>query len=76
MHKENIGILRMTGEVTDRFNEITLFGMTLFWQKAVESFTKSIIHFLTYKVERLFNSEWYCLLVLQFSSFTLGAEYG
>ena len=24
----------MTGEVTDRFNEITLFGMALFWQKA------------------------------------------
>ena len=26
----------MTGEVTDRFNEITLFGMALFWQKAIE----------------------------------------
>ena len=53
----NIGILRMTGEVTDRFNEITLFGMALFWQKAIEFFTKFIIHFLTYRVERLFNSE-------------------
>ena len=45
--KENIGILRMTGEVTDRFNEIILFGMALFWQKAAEFFTKFIIHFLT-----------------------------
>ena len=36
----NIEILRMTGEVTDRFNEITLFGMALFWQKAIEFFTK------------------------------------
>ena len=27
----NIGILRMTGEVSDRFNEITLFEMALFW---------------------------------------------
>ena len=59
--KENIGILRMTAEVTDRFNEITLFGMALFWQKAIEFFTKFIIHFLTYRVERLFNSEFYCL---------------
>ena len=33
-HFINIGILRMTGEVTDRFNEIILFGMALFWQKA------------------------------------------
>ena len=57
----NMGILRMTGEVTDRFNEITLFGMALFWQKAIEFFTKFIIHFLTYRVERLFNSEFYCL---------------
>ena len=48
----NIGILRMTGEVTDRFNEITLFGMALFWQKAIEFFTKFIIRFLTYRVER------------------------
>ena len=51
----------MTGEVTDRFNEITLFGMALFWQKAIEIFTKFIIHFLTYRVERLFNSEFYCM---------------
>ena len=58
---ENIGILRMTGEVTDTFNEITLFGMDLFWQKAIEFFTKFTIHFLTYRVERLFNSEFYCL---------------
>ena len=43
----------MTGEVTDRFNEITLFGMALFLQKAIA---------LTYRVERLFNSEFYgCL---------------
>ena len=47
----------MTVEVTDRFNGITLFGMALFWQKAIEFFTKFIIHFLTYRVERLFNSE-------------------
>ena len=51
----------MTGEVTDRFNEITLFGMALFWQKATEIFTKFIIHFLTYRVERLFNSKFYFL---------------
>ena len=56
----------MTGEVTDRFNEITLFGMTLFWQKAIEVFTKFIIHFLAY-IECLFNSEFYYLLVLQIS---------
>ena len=43
----------MTGEVTDRFNEITLFGMALFWQRAIELFTKFMIHFLTCKVERL-----------------------
>ena len=44
----------MTGEVTDRFNEIALFGMVcIFWQKAIEFFTKFIIHFLTYRVERL-----------------------
>ena len=56
----------MTGEVTDRFNGITLFGMDLFWQKAIEFFAKFIIHFLTYRVvERLFISEFYCLLVLQ-----------
>ena len=55
----------MTGEVTDRFNEITLLGMALFWQKASEFFTKFIIHFPTYRVERLFNTEFYCLLVLQ-----------
>ena len=57
----------MTGEVTDRFNEIILFGMTLFWQKAIEVFTKLIIHFLAYRVECLFNSEFYYLLVLQIS---------
>ena len=51
----------MTGEVTDRFNEITLFGMALILVKASEFFTKFIIHFLTYRVERLFNSEFYCL---------------
>ena len=31
--KKNIGILRMTGEVTDRFNGITLFGMAYFGKK-------------------------------------------
>ena len=51
----------MTGEVTDSFNEITLIGMALFWQKAIEFFTKFIIHFLTYRAERLFNWEFYCL---------------
>ena len=61
----------MTGEVADRSNEITLLGMALFWQKAIEFFAKFIIHFLTYRVERLFNSEFYCLLVLQIS-FRLG----
>ena len=61
----------MTGEVTDRFNEITLFGMALFWQKAIEFFTKFIIHLLIYRVEHLFNSKFYCLLVLQ-TSFRLG----
>ena len=43
----------MTGEVTDILNEITLFGMALFWQKAIKFFTKFIIHFLTYRAERL-----------------------
>ena len=51
--------------MTDRFNEITLFGMALFWQKAIEVFTKFIIHFLAYRVECLFNSEFYCLLVFE-----------
>ena len=55
----------MTGEVTDIFNEITLFGMALFWQKAIELFTKFIINFLTYRVECLFNPEFYCLLPFQ-----------
>ena len=55
---QNIGILRMTGEVTDRFNEVTLFE---FWQKAIEFFRKFMIHFLTCRVDRLFNSEFYCL---------------
>ena len=52
----------MTGEVTDRFNEIALF-----WQKAIEFITKFIIHFLIYRVECLFNLEFCCLLVLQIS---------
>ena len=30
----------MTREVNDTFNEITLVGMVLFWQKAIEFFTK------------------------------------
>ena len=34
----------MTGEVTARFNGITLFGMALFWQEAIEFFTNFIIH--------------------------------
>ena len=57
----------MTAEGTDRFNGIPLSGMVLFWQKAVEYFTKFIIHFLTYKVEHLFNSDFYCLLVFLIS---------
>ena len=59
----------MTGEVTDRFNEITLLGMALFWQKAIEIFTKFMIHFLTYRVERLFNSEFYCLALNSLQNF-------
>ena len=51
----------MTGDVTDRFNEIILFGMALFWQKATEFFTKFIIHFLTYRLECSFTSELYWL---------------
>ena len=47
----------MTGEVTDRFNGITLFGMDLVWQKSNEFFTSFIIHFLMDRVERLFNSD-------------------
>ena len=39
--------------------------MALFWQKAIEFFTKFIIYFFAYRVERLYNSEFYCLLVLQ-----------
>ena len=39
----------MTGEVTDRFDEVALFRMALFWQKAIKFFTKFIIHFLTYR---------------------------
>ena len=31
---KNIGILRMTGEVTDRFNEIILFGMAFILAKS------------------------------------------
>ena len=63
----------MTGEVTDRFNGITSF----IWNccilaKAIDFFTKFIIHFLTYRVERLFNSEFYCLLVYRQISFRLG----
>ena len=52
----------MTGEVTDRLNGITLFGIALFWQKAIGYFTKCIIHFVTNEVERLFYSGFYCLL--------------
>ena len=55
----------MTGEVIARFNGIILFGMALFWPKAIEFFTDFVIHFLTYRVEHLINLEFYCLLVLQ-----------
>ena len=48
----------MTGEVTARFNGITLFGIDLVWQKSNDFFTSFIIHFLTDRVERLFNSDW------------------
>ena len=54
----------MIGEVTDRFN---VFGMALFWQKAIEIFTKFAIHFLSYRVERLFNPE--VLLLTCFTDF-------
>ena len=63
----------MTGEVTDRLNEITLFGMALFWQKAIEFFTKFIINFLTYRAECLFSPEFYCLFYRSLSDW---AEYG
>ena len=33
----NVRILRMTGEVTDRFNEITLFRIALFWKKQLNT---------------------------------------
>ena len=33
----NIGILRMTGEVTDRFNGITLFRIGLIWKKQLNT---------------------------------------
>ena len=42
-----------------------------FGNKQLNFFTKFIIHFLTYRVERLFNSEICCLLVLLIS-FRLG----
>ena len=35
----------MTGEATDKINEVALFGMALFWQKAIEFFTKFINSF-------------------------------
>ena len=62
----------MTGEVTDGSNEITLFGMALFWQKAIEFFTKFIIHFLTYRAECLFSPEFYWLLYLFTDLFQIG----
>ena len=65
----------MTGELTDRLNETTLFGMALFWQKAIELFTKFIIHFLTYRVECLFSPEFYCLLYLFYRSLSDWVEY-
>ena len=32
-----MGILRMTGEVTDRFNGITIFRIALFWKKQLNT---------------------------------------
>ena len=58
----------MTVEVTDRLNEIILFGMASFWQKAIEFFTKFIIHFLICRAECLFSLEFYCLLYLFYRS--------
>ena len=57
----------MTGDVTDRFNGITLFRIALFWQKAIEYFTKLTIDFLTDKGECLFYMGFYRLLVLLIS---------
>ena len=59
----------MTEDVTDKIfkNGITLFRTALFWQKAIEYFTKFIIYFLTDKEKRLFYSGFYCLLVLLIS---------
>ena len=47
----------MTGELTDRLNGITLFGIALFWQKAIEYFTKCVIHFVTDEVEAYFTRD-------------------
>ena len=46
---------------------ITSFGIALFWQKAIEFFTKSIIYFLTYREECLFNSEYRIVLLTCFA---------
>ena len=64
----------MTGEVTDRFNEITLFGMALFWQKAIKFFTKFIIHFLTYRVDAYLTQNFTAYLL--YRSFSDWAEVG
>ena len=66
---KNMGILRMTGEVTDRFNEMSLFGMVLFWQKAIEfqiSFRLGGIWIVGSQVDAQLNSSVTedCLMVL------------
>ena len=63
----------MTGEVTDRFDEITLFGTVLFWKKQLNSLQNcyKINYSFSHKVERLFDPEFYCLYVSQIS-FSLG----
>ena len=45
------------------------------WQKAIELFTKFIIHFLTYRAECLFSPEFYCLLYLFYRSLSDWVEY-
>ena len=63
----------MTGEVTDRFNEITLFGMVYFGKKQLNSLQNcyKINYSFSHRVERSFDPEFYCLYVSQIS-FSLG----
>ena len=65
----NIGILQMTGEVTDRFNEITLFGMFYFGKKQLNPLQNcyKINDSFSHRVERLIDLESYCLYVLPIS---------